>query len=88
MKIEVRKPTEEEKGMAQDWPLWKKDVSEFEWSYDGKETCFIIRGRAEVEGDDGDRVVFGAGDWVVFPAGLKCTWRIMEDLEKRYRFGD
>lgn len=85
---EVRKPTETEKAMAQDWPVWKKEVSQFEWRYDEKETCLIMRGRAEVEGSDGARVMFGSGDWVVFPAGLTCVWRITEDLEKRYAFGD
>lgn len=87
MKIEVRKPTPEEIQEAQNWPTWNKEVSEFPWSYDQKETCLILGGRAEVEGKDGEKAEFGPGDWVVFPAGLECVWRIKEGVEKRYKFG-
>lgn len=88
MTIEVRKPSEKEIKMAQEWPTWSKEVSEFPWSYNEQETCFILSGRAEVEGENGERFSFGAGDWVVFPVGLTCTWRILEPIEKKYRFGE
>ena len=29
-----------------DWPLWEKGVSEFDWTYDKKETCYIVEGKA------------------------------------------
>jgi hypothetical protein len=32
-------------------------------------------------------VEFGAGDYVVFPVGLKCTWEIKEKIKKHYNFG-
>lgn len=88
MNIKVRKPSEEEIKMTEAWSTWNKDVSEFSWSYNEKETCLILSGRAEVEGEDGEKSMFGTGDWVVFPAGLKCTWRIIEPIEKKYRFGE
>ncbi len=88
MTIEVRKPSEEEIKMADGWPTWSKEVSEFPWSYSEKETCLILSGRAEVEGADGEKVEFGAGDWVVFPVGLNCTWRVIEPIDKKYRFGE
>jgi uncharacterized cupin superfamily protein len=87
MQIEVRKPTEEEMKMAESWPIWKKEISEFPWEYGEKETCLILKGRAEVETEDGEKAEFGAGDWVAFPSGMRCTWRIKEDLEKHYKIG-
>jgi uncharacterized cupin superfamily protein len=86
MQIEVRRPTEDEIISAGSWPTWKKEESEFSWSYSEKETCLILEGRAEVETVDGDKVMFGTGDWVVFPVGLECTWRIIEPIKKKYNF--
>ncbi len=88
MKIEVRKPAEEEIRLAESWPVWTKEASEFPWSYDQQETCLILKGSAEVETEDGAKTVFSAGDWVVFPPGTNCTWRIKEPIEKRYHFGE
>jgi uncharacterized protein len=88
MIIEVRKPTEEEIKIAEAWPTWTKEVSEFDWSYDEKETCLILKGNAEVVTKDGETANFGAGDFVIFPQGLECTWKIIEAIEKRYKFGE
>lgn len=87
MTIEVRKPTEEEIKTAESWPTWSKKISEFPWSYSEKETCLILGGKAEVETMDGGKVEFEAGDFVIFPQGLNCTWRIIEPIEKKYNFG-
>ncbi len=86
MEIIVRKPTEEEIKQAESWPTWSRGVSEFPWSYSDTETCLILKGKGEVVSEDGSKVTFGAGDWVVFPQGLNCTWKITEDIEKKYNF--
>ncbi|PIU19338.1 MAG: cupin, partial [Elusimicrobia bacterium CG08_land_8_20_14_0_20_59_10] len=44
MKIEIRKPTENERKAASSWPIWTKEVSSFPWHYDEKETCLILDG--------------------------------------------
>ena len=88
MIINIRKPTEEEIKMAESWPTWTKEASEFPWSYDEKETCLILKGKAEVTTSEGETVGFGAGNFVVFPVGLKCTWKIIEPIEKKYKFGE
>jgi len=88
MIVEIKKPIEEEIKMAEGWPTWTKEVSEFDWSYNEKETCLILKGRAEVTSKDGETASFGAGDFVVFPVGLECTWKIIEPIEKKYKFGD
>jgi uncharacterized cupin superfamily protein len=35
----------------------------------------------------GEPVRFGAGDLVVFAAGLSCTWEVHAPVRKHYRFG-
>ena len=87
MKISVRKPTQAEKKEAGEWGIWEKEPSEFEWSYSEKETCLILEGKATVEASDGSSASFGAGDYVIFPQGMRCTWRIEKKIRKRYRFG-
>jgi len=71
------------------WPIWEKEVSDFEWHYDERETCFILEGRARVEpkGGGGRAVEFGPGDLVTFPEGLDCTWKVERPVRKHYRFG-
>lgn len=67
-----------------DWPLWKKPVSRFSWSYSEAQTCYILRGRAIITPEEGAPVEIKRGDLVSFPAGLNCTWDILEDIEKHY----
>lgn len=87
MKVEVRKPTEEEKKEMEACGVWEKEVSEFPWQYDEQETCLLIEGQVEVTAEDGEKVSFGAGNYVVFPKGLKCTWKINSPVKKYYKFG-
>ena len=28
-----------------DWPVWSKEISEFDWTYDNAETCYVIEGK-------------------------------------------
>jgi len=87
MKPTIRKPTEKEKKECSRWPIWEKEISEFHWEYDEKETCLILDGGATVTNETGEKFTFGAGDLVIFPQGMKCTWKITKDIRKHYRFG-
>lgn len=87
MNIEVRKPTESEIAEAKNWPIWSKEISIFDWEYNEPETCLIIEGQAEVADKAGNLVKFEAGDLVIFPAGLKCIWKIISPIKKHYKFG-
>ena len=69
------------------WPVWEKEASRFSWYYDSKESCYIIEGRVRVEPVGCVPVEFGAGDFVVFPAGMDCVWYISEPVKKHYSFG-
>ena len=87
--ITVEKPSEEklQKLNVRSWPIWEKEVSEFTWEYDETETCYILEGDVIVTPDNGDPVKFGKGDFVVFPEGLKCTWKVKSPVRKHFKFG-
>ena len=68
------------------WPVWTKEVSEFEWSYDEQERCYILEGEVEVTAD-GEVYRFGPGDFVTFPTGMTCTWKVLKPVRKRYQVG-
>jgi len=85
----VRNPTDDAlKAMdVENWPIWEKEESEFPWSYDEPETCYVLEGNVVVTPDGGDPVEIQAGDLVTFPSGMSCTWKISKAIRKHYRFG-
>ena len=85
MTITVRKPTEAEKVEMQSKPTWGCEVSEFDWYYDSEEVCLLIEGEVTVTYDGGS-VSFGAGDYVTFPKGLSCVWKVTKPVKKHYIF--
>ena len=86
MKPKVKKPSKKEQQEAQSWPVWEKEESTFPWEYTVQEICLILDGNAVVQTEEGN-VEFGAGDYVIFPKGLKCTWEIKKKIRKHYNFG-
>ena len=68
------------------WPVWEKEISRFDWSYDSVEECYFLKGKVTVETKDGKSVSFGTGDFVMFPKGLSCTWDVKEPVRKHYNF--
>jgi hypothetical protein len=79
-------PAKQEVKETENWGTWGKEVSEFPWVYDKKEICYILKGAATVTDKQGNTLSFEKGDWVEFEKGLECTWKITEDLEKKYIF--
>ncbi|MDP4183702.1 MAG: cupin domain-containing protein [Bacteroidota bacterium] len=86
MKIEVRKPTEEEIKLALRWDTWEEDTCQFPWYYFTKEITYIVEGEAIVTDNEGNKVQFGAGDWVIFDEDLECTWDIRKKIKRHYHF--
>ena len=83
--IIVRKPSAQEAATCKTWPIWKCKPSTFDWIYSETETCLLIEGKVTVS-DSKSSVSFGDGDFVVFPNGLECTWRIEQAVKKHYNF--
>ncbi len=87
MQIKVQKLSEpelREKGVF-GWPVWEKEASEFDWHYDSCEQCYFLEGDVTVDAQ-GESVHFGKGDFVIFPKGLSCTWKIKKAVRKHYQF--
>ena len=87
-KVHISRPDEEEKAELnlEAWGEWGCSKSDFPWEYDEKETCYVIEGEAEIVTEQGTCRI-KAGDLVVFPKGLQCTWRVTKNIRKYYRFG-
>ncbi len=85
--MKVRKASKNDIELTSEWGIWTKEVSEFPWYYDEKETCYILKGQATVIDKQGNRISFSEGDWVEFEQGLTCTWKIEKPIKKRYLFG-
>ncbi len=68
------------------WPVWSKEVSEFDWTYEDIERCYLLDGDVEVEAY-GEKVRFGKGDFVTFPVGMTCRWRVFKPVRKHYQMG-
>ena len=68
------------------WPIWSCGISEFEWEYEDRESCYLLEGEVVVSSDI-ETVRFIAGDFVVFPKGLKCRWKVTRPVQKHYTFG-
>lgn len=88
MKIEIRKPVDDELENSDilNWPVWQCEESVFDWTYNDKETCYLLEGEVSVK-TDSETVSFAAGDIVVFPAGLSCVWEVKKAVKKHYKFG-
>ena len=87
-KISITQPRKEEltaQGVF-NWPIWECGISEFSWSYSDKETCYILEGEIEVTTEE-ETVTIKPGDYVVFPEGLSCTWKVNAAVRKHYNFG-
>ncbi len=87
MKIEIKRLSEAEiqaKGIKE-WSIWSKEVSKFYWEYDSAEECYFLEGKVIVTTKN-ERVEISAGDFVRFPAGLTCTWNVLEPVRKHYFF--
>ncbi|KAK3229287.1 hypothetical protein Dsin_001168 [Dipteronia sinensis] len=69
------------------WPKWGCPPSKFPWTYDAKETCFLLEGEVKVYPDGANEgVEIAAGDLVVFPKGMSCTWDVSVGVDKHYNF--
>lgn len=88
MEIKIEKPGNDalKKRGVFSWPVWEKEVSDFDWHYDRTEECYFLKGKVTVETKGGREATFGSGDFVTFPRGLSCKWKVIEPVRKHYNF--
>ncbi|EXB93134.1 hypothetical protein L484_024472 [Morus notabilis] len=75
------------------WPKWGCPPGKFILKFDASETCYLLKGKVKVypkgsssSSSDHEFVEFGAGDLVIIPKGLSCTWDILVAVDKYYKF--
>ena len=83
--IERLSPRQQESLRIADWPIWECAPSTFDWHYDQEESCLLLEGEVVVTTAD-QEVRFTAGDYVTFPRGLNCVWRVEKAVRKHYTF--
>ena len=88
MEVTVQKlsRSELEKKGVFGWPIWEKEASQFDWSYDSMEECLFLEGEVTIKTKGGKSISFGKGDFVTFPKGLSCTWIVKKPVKKHYNF--
>lgn len=86
-KVKIEKLSDDEinnRGIKS-WPIWQKEKSRFDWTYDSVEECLILEGEVSVETPEGV-VHIKKGDFVTFSKDLTCVWDIKSDIKKHYNF--
>ncbi|KAE9619065.1 hypothetical protein Lal_00047677 [Lupinus albus] len=70
------------------WPKWGCPPGKYMLKFEAEETCYLVRGRVKVypKGSSSEFVEFGAGDLVIIPKGLSCTWHVSVAVDKHYNF--
>ncbi|XP_059664388.1 uncharacterized protein LOC132310196 [Cornus florida] len=69
------------------WPKWGCSPGKYQLKFDAEETCYLLRGKVKVSTKgSSDFVEFGAGDLVIIPKGLSCTWDVSVAIDKHYKF--
>ncbi|CAI9107525.1 OLC1v1006898C1 [Oldenlandia corymbosa var. corymbosa] len=71
------------------WPKWGCSPGKYQLKFDARQTCYLLRGKVKVYPSDNNSsevVEFGAGDLVVIPKGLSCTWDVSIAVDKHYKF--
>ncbi|WVY96229.1 hypothetical protein V8G54_028380 [Vigna mungo] len=65
----------------------RKWPNKFPWTYEAKETCYLLEGKVKVfPSGSNESVEIAAGDLVVFPKGMSCTWDVSVGVDKHYKF--
>ena len=95
----VEKATAEQlaKMNVKKWPTWstagsekyKVGVQSPLKVYDGNELSYIIAGKMEITPQmTGVPVLVQAGDFVTFPDGFSCYWKVIEEVKKNWYIYD
>lgn len=56
-----------------------------DWYYDAAENCVIPEGEVQIN-TDYETLNISAGDFIRFPKGLSCVWKISKPVRKHFKF--
>ena len=85
---QIRVEKNRKKEEFSNWPVWGCEASTFPWTYGSTEQCYILKGKVIVTPDENpeEAVTLEEGDFAEMPQGLSCTWQVLEDISKNYKF--
>lgn len=85
---QIRVEKNRKKEEFSNWPVWGCEASTFPWTYGSTEQCYILKGKVIVTPDENpeEAVTLEEGDFAEMPQGLSCTWDVLEDISKNYKF--
>jgi hypothetical protein len=72
----------QEKGITK-WPVWEKEVSEFDWHYDNEEHFYLVEGEVIVSCQN-EKYHLNPGDYVVMRKGIDTHWKVIKPVYKHY----
>ena len=64
--------------------IWESSVGSFTVNFTGHEFASLLEGRIMIEDEHGSQVMFLPGMQLVFPAGYKGEWNVLEPSRKSY----
>ena len=64
------------------WSIWDCAPSKFPLDFGMTETAYVLEGEFTVTPQGGEMVTIKAGDFVVFPKGMKSQWEVLKQLKK------
>jgi uncharacterized protein len=67
------------------WSIWEKEISKFPLDFGMTESAYLLEGEIHVTPQGGEKVIIKAGDFVVFPKGMKSQWEVVKTLKKHYK---
>jgi len=87
LNIQIKKIVEEDitSQSIRSWPIWSCQESEFDWEYAEEEVCYLLEGEVQIQ-TEFETVKLSPGDFVIFPKGLKCHWKVTSPVRKHYSF--
>ena len=62
--------------------VWQCNASRFNWVHEGDDFVVLLEGEVLVTEEGGDAYTLRAGDFGLFPVGMKTTWQIDEFVKK------
>ncbi|PSR98831.1 C-type lectin domain family 6 member A like [Actinidia chinensis var. chinensis] len=69
------------------WPKWGCPPGKYTLKFDAQQTCYFLKGKVKAyQKGSSECVEFGAGDLVIIPKGLSCTWDVSIPVDKHYQF--
>jgi len=89
-KVSVRAPSERDRDICSEWPIWSAPVSSYTMQYPDRCVALVLAGEATLtcgQGKGAKPLTLTPGQLLTIPEGNTCTWRIASPLMMHYNYG-